>query len=140
MKKQLIIMSLSIGLILVACNKTNTQTAENSQNEQFLTEQVSIDGKNKGEITKDALLNLRELSFDEKSASTYKITSFKMTLIIKGGDNREFESGSSGEFTSSMHEAIKEASAGSKVYFEFIKCADKNNITHKVLPADFVLI
>jgi hypothetical protein len=62
-----------------------------------------------------------------------------MTLVVKGAAPKEFVNEKNGEFTAAMQDAIKDALLRSKVYFEYIKCADKNNLPYSLHAAVFIL-
>lgn len=139
MKKQLILKLLSIGLVFVTGNNTYAQTPDSLKKIKRNWEGVLIAGRMQGDITKDELLNSSGLILSEKVASIFHMKSFKMTLVVKESEPKEFDNEKNGELTDSMRDAIKNAPAGSKIYFEYITCVDKDNLTRKLHAIALVL-
>jgi hypothetical protein len=135
MKKSIIILALSFFCFLNSYSQTSAALQDNEQ----LNEKVNIAGIVKGDIAKEVMLNSKGLSIDDKKNSVYRIVSFRMTIVIKGTAPKEFYNEKNGELTEEMRDAIKRTSTGSKIYFEYIKCIDENNLTHKFNPAAFIL-
>lgn len=125
---------LSIGFSIV-----NAQSPGKETKSDFLDASVQISGIKSGEIEKDNLLNSSGLSFENSLDSLYRITFYKMTLVIEGKDLQEFQNSNTGELSSTMINAIKNAPGGSKLFFEYIRCIDKNKSIHSVRATQFVL-
>lgn len=117
----------------------NAQNSGKETKSDFLDAIVQISGIKSGEIEKDKLLNSSGLTFDKSLDSVYKITYYKMTLVIKGQDLQELENSNTGELSSTMIDAIQNAPSGSKLFFEYIRCMDHNKIIHSVRATQFVL-
>ena len=103
---------------------------------------VIISDKIEGSITKEEIIKAKTLLLDKDAPSIYYIKSFKMTLVCKGSDILEFENSNSGELSPPMVESIKNAKAGCKLYFEFIRIENNKNhlVSEKFVPAlSFVL-
>lgn len=116
----------------------NAQTTEDSTLNSFVSEKISISGIEKGEIEKTKLISSKGLEFLNKSYTAYKIAAYRLTLVLKGQGLLEF-SNNSGELTEDMKEAIKESPAGTKLFFEYIRCLDPEGGNRPVLPTEFVL-
>jgi hypothetical protein len=134
MKK--VILALSISLVI--CLNLFAQTS-GILSKGFINEKVNIAGIGSGDISKEALLNSNGLSLYNKASSTYHITFFKMTLFVSGNKPIELENKNNGQLTAEMRAAIKDAPVGSKLFFEFIKCVDKNNFSHYFSATSFAL-
>ena len=117
----------------------NAQNSGKETKSDFLDPTVQISGIKSGEIEKDKLLNSSGLTFGKSLDSAYKITYYKMTLVIKGRDLQEFQNSNTGELSSTMTNAIKNAPVGSKLFFEYIRCMDHNKSIHSVRATQFVL-
>jgi hypothetical protein len=102
---------------------------------------ASIAGKTNGEITREELLNSKGLLLENKPESVSGITSFRITMVEKGNvlGPMDLSNLDNGELTSKMREAIKSAPAGSKIYFEYIKCTNKDGSIRSLSPLNFVL-
>lgn len=129
----LLVFTINVGALCVG------QTSDSLKTQKFLDGKVSVAGKTKGGITKEEFLNSKGLLLNDSLASIYHITSFKMTLVAKGSKLREFINKKDNMLLEKMHTAVKNASAGSKIYFEFIKCSNKNNSIYSLYPLEFVL-
>ena len=134
MKK--VILTLSISLMF--CIKLFAQNSD-SLPKGFINEKVNIAGIVSGDISKEAMLNSKGLSFDDMASLTYHITAFKLTMIIRDATPKAFSNEKNGELTTEMRNAIKSAPVGSKIYFEYIKCADKNNLAHSLYATSFII-
>jgi hypothetical protein len=136
MKRPIIILFISLlGFI-----KMHAQVAPAFPDKMSLSENVNIAGTGSGEIEKDILLNSKGLTLNGKSPSASKITSFRMTLVeMDGSAPKEFFNEVNGEMTPAMIDAIKNAPAGSKLFFEYIKCSGANKTTRTLHPASFIL-
>jgi Zn-dependent membrane protease YugP len=95
---------------------------------------ASIAGKT-GEMTKDELLNAKGL---EMISPAFKVIEFRMSIVGKGVAYQEIPTLGS-ELNDKMRAAIKEASSGTKLFFEYIKCTDENNEIHLVSPFTVIL-
>lgn len=116
----------------------NAQATKDSTLGSFVSEKISISGIEKGEIEKTKLISSKGLEFLNKAYADYKITGYKLTLVLKGQGLLDF-SNNTGELTPEMKEAIKEAPAGTKLFFEYIRCLDPEGHNLPVLPTEFVL-
>ncbi len=125
---------------LLSFTNSNAQTAPGFPDRMSLSERVNISGIASGEIEKELLLNSKGLSLSGKSSATSHVTSFRMTLVGKEGEaSREFFNEVDGELLPTMLDAIKNAPAGSKLFFEYIKSTGPDNTTHSIHPANFIL-
>lgn len=115
------------------------QSSKGTANPGFLNKKVNFAGVDSGEIEKSVLIKSKKLSFDEKASSGYKITTFKMTLVTKEGDQLSFGNDKDGELTAAMLEALAKAPAGSKLFFEYIRCVDENGVSHALQAIHYVL-
>ena len=110
------------------------QTKEGSQINW--NNKASIAGKQGGDLEKEELLNSKGV---ETSDSAHHISGFKLTIAIKDSDPAEFASEHTGKLTVVMHDAIKKAPVGSKLFFEYIYCSTIDNMPHILNPLTFVL-
>ena len=130
----------NIFLILTfATTNIFAQTYDKNKNDGFVDFKINIAGKTKGEITKDELLNSKGIVFDDSLTNIYRITTFRMALISKGSGEKDFSNIKNGELTNIMREVIGNASSGNKIYFEMIRCTNKNNETRMISPLSFVI-
>ena len=135
MKKIVLVLSIS----LVSFLNSHAQTTPSFPEKISLSEAVNIAGVGSGEIEKQVILNSKGLSLNDKSSLTNHITSFRMTLVIKGAELKEFFNEVDGELTPQMVDAVKNAPVGSKVFFEYIKSTGPNNTTRSIQAASFIL-
>ena len=135
MKKTFIV----IVIFLLNLAITNAQDSEKVEKAAFLNETINISGIYNGEIEKSKLLISNGLTFGRSLDSMYRIAGFKMTLVIKGRDLLEFQNSKSNELTSFMIEAIKVAPIDSKIFFEYIRCVDKNGTSYSVNATQFII-
>jgi hypothetical protein len=96
---------------------------------------ASIAGKPGGEIRKDELLNSKGL---ETADLNHYILEYRMSIAGPGVQYQEIQ-GSDSTLNDRMRMAIRSAQPGAKVYFEYIKCADKDNNTHMLAPLTFII-
>lgn len=102
---------------------------------------VTIAGKTNGEITREELLDSKGLVIENKPEGVNGISSFRITIVEKGNvlGPADFNNPDNGELTDKMREAIKNVAAGSKIYFEYIKCTLKDGARLSLHPLNFVL-
>ncbi len=114
------------------------QTMKDTTASDFLTEKVSISGIEKGPIEKSKLLSSKGLEFSDGIKNGYKILGYRLTLVMKGRDLLVLDN-SSGDLSTEMIAAIKDAPLGSKLFFEYIRCLDKEGHNRPVFATEYVL-
>ena len=104
-------------------------------NNQSNSIKAAIAGKSGGEIAKEELLNPKGL---ETTDSAFHVMSYKMSLIGKNVEYREF-SGRDNNLSDDMRAAIKQIPSGTKVFFEYIKTETKNKESRMLTPLSFII-
>lgn len=125
-------------LSLFVSTTIGAQTMKDSTASGFLTEKVSISGIEKGPIEKSKLLSSKGLEFSDGNKNGYKILGYRLTLVMKDRDLLMLDN-SSGELSTEMIAAIKDAPLGSKLFFEYIRCMDKEGHYRPAYATEFVL-
>jgi hypothetical protein len=103
------------------------QTTSKDATNSMLKYNASVAGKSDGLITIEEILSAKQLLLDKDAEQSYRIISFKITIICKGRDPIEIENQKNGELNSKMIEGIKKTSSGCKLLFEYIKAIDNTN-------------
>jgi hypothetical protein len=116
----------------------NAQAENKSKNSNPFASKASIAGKQGGAITKDELLNSNGV---ETADSSHFIKEYKLTVIGKNVRYIEHTGkDGSGALTDEMKASIREGSAGTKIYVEYIRCTNNGTHTHILAPLSFVLL
>jgi hypothetical protein len=120
-----------VSLFMIA-SIANAQTKDIAKTAPLVP---TIAGKLGGKMTKDELLNGKGIIVTD---TTFKVTEFKMSITGKNVKYKEF-SATGNELNDDMRAAIKNAPAGTKIYFEFVKCAKEKCESRMSAPIQVIL-
>ena len=121
-------------LMIASGGKVFAQESKGNESANKLNGKATIAGKTGGEITRKDLLKAKELMVDKAGSH---ITDFKMTVVNAGGQE-EF-TGKGNKLSEAMRNAIKNASPHAKVFFEYIRCVEKDGGSHLLSPISLEL-
>jgi len=100
---------------------------------------ATLAGKVGGNISKNDLLENEELYLLDPSGEDCNISSYRLTLVVKGNSPIELFNEVNGKITDAMIRAIKQAPSGSLMYIEYIKCKNEQGWTKKLKAMNFTI-
>jgi hypothetical protein len=125
-------------LLLYLAVLSKSSTCQVADSLKLLNLTVTMAGKTKGDITKDELVKSTGLILKD-SASKFHLRSFQLTLVTTEGNELKYYNLENGDLTEQMQVVINRTANIYKIYFESIKCADKNDSTYTIPAIGFKL-
>lgn len=97
----------------------------------FLQAKATISGIHLGKISKTELLKADEIRID---SANLQITGYKVTLVRKNQDLKEFSHHGNGEIEKTIKEQMATCNIGDKIFVEYIRCVDANKKYFSLKP------